>query len=54
VFDAALVRLVEDFQRSRRLTADGIAGVKTQLVLDSALDAPGTPTLDAVGDGDAA
>jgi general secretion pathway protein A len=54
VFDAALVRLVEDFQRSRRLTADGIAGVKTQLVLDSALGAPGTPTLDAAGDGDAA
>jgi len=54
VFDATLVRLVEDFQRSRRLTADGIAGVKTQLVLDSALGAPGTPTLDAVGDGDAA
>jgi general secretion pathway protein A len=51
VFDDGLVRLVEDFQRSRRLTADGIAGVKTQLVLDSALGLPGTPTLDAVGNG---
>ena len=47
VFDAALVRLVEDFQRSRRLNVDGIAGVKTQLILDSALGTPGTPTLEA-------
>jgi general secretion pathway protein A len=49
VFDAGLVRLVEDFQRSRRLNVDGIAGVKTQLILDSALGTPGTPTLDAAG-----
>ena len=49
VFDNALVRLVEDFQRSRRLTVDGIAGVKTQLILDSALGTPGTPTLEATG-----
>ena len=45
VFDAELERLVEDFQRSRRLSVDGIAGVQTQLVLDAALGAPGTPTL---------
>ena len=45
VFDAELQRLVEDFQRSRRLSVDGIAGVQTQLVLDAALGAPGTPTL---------
>ena len=44
-FDADLERLVEDFQRSRRLAVDGIAGVQTQLVLDAALSAPGTPTL---------
>jgi general secretion pathway protein A len=44
-FDAGLERLVEDFQRSRRLAVDGIAGVQTQLVLDAALGAPGTPTL---------
>jgi peptidoglycan hydrolase-like protein with peptidoglycan-binding domain len=44
-FDADLERLVEDFQRSRRLAVDGIAGVQTQLVLDAALGAPGTPTL---------
>ena len=54
VFDAALVRLVEDFQRSRRLTVDGIAGVKTQLILDSALGTPGTPTLEAAATGGAA
>ncbi len=46
-FDADLERLVEDFQRSRRLAVDGIAGVQTQLVLDAALGAPGTPTLEA-------
>ena len=45
VFDAELQRLVEDFQRSRRLSVDGVAGVQTQLVLDAALGAPGTPTL---------
>jgi general secretion pathway protein A len=44
-FDAELQRQVEDFQRSRRLAVDGVAGLQTQLVLDSALGAPGTPTL---------
>ncbi|MEX0733934.1 MAG: AAA family ATPase [Steroidobacteraceae bacterium] len=46
-FDAELQRLVEEFQRSRRLAVDGIAGLQTQLVLDAALGAPGTPTLAA-------
>ena len=49
VFDAELERLVEDFQRSRRLAVDGIAGVQTQLVLDAALGAPGTPKLAGSG-----
>jgi general secretion pathway protein A len=44
-FDADLQQLVENFQRSRRLAVDGVAGLQTQLVLDSALGAPGTPTL---------
>jgi general secretion pathway protein A len=44
-FDAELQQLVEGFQRSRRLAVDGVAGLQTQLVLDSALSAPGTPTL---------
>ena len=45
LFDAELERLVEDFQRSRRLNVDGIAGMKTQMALDSAISAPGTPRL---------
>ena len=44
-FDAELQHLVEEFQRSRRLAVDGVAGLQTQLVLDSALGSPGTPTL---------
>ena len=44
-FDASLQRLVENFQRSRRLAVDGVAGLQTQLVLDAALGRPGTPTL---------
>jgi general secretion pathway protein A len=44
-FDAEVERLVEDFQRTRRLAVDGIAGMQTQLLLDSAIRAPGTPTL---------
>jgi peptidoglycan hydrolase-like protein with peptidoglycan-binding domain len=44
-FDAALTRLVEDFQREHHLTVDGIAGVETQLILDGVLAAPGSPML---------
>jgi len=51
VFDADLERQVEDFQRSRRLAVDGIAGVQTQLVLESAIGTPGAPTLEANGAG---
>ncbi len=51
VFDADLERQVEDFQRSRRLVVDGIAGVQTQLVLESAIGTPGAPTLEASGAG---
>jgi general secretion pathway protein A len=51
VFDAELERMVEDFQRGRRLTVDGIAGVQTQLLLESALGTPGAPTLTAAAAG---
>jgi general secretion pathway protein A len=44
-FDAALVTLVEDFQRRNRLAVDGIAGVQTQVALDAALNDSATPFL---------
>jgi general secretion pathway protein A len=44
-YDAALVTLVEDFQRRNRLAVDGIAGVQTQIALDSALNDATTPFL---------
>jgi general secretion pathway protein A len=47
VFDDQLVRLVEDFQRAHRLNVDGIAGMQTQLALDTALRDPRTPFLQA-------
>jgi general secretion pathway protein A len=47
LFDSGLERQVEDFQRSHRLNVDGIAGVQTQLMLESAIGTPGAPTLEA-------
>jgi general secretion pathway protein A len=44
-FDAELARMVEEFQKAHHLTADGIAGLDTQLLLDSELAAPGSPLL---------
>ncbi|MEO7774479.1 MAG: peptidoglycan-binding protein, partial [Steroidobacteraceae bacterium] len=44
-FDAKLAQLVEQFQQKNRLTVDGVAGVQTQVMLDAALAAPGTPLL---------
>jgi general secretion pathway protein A len=44
-YDAALVTLVEDFQRKNRLAVDGIAGVQTQVALDAALADSATPFL---------
>jgi general secretion pathway protein A len=35
VYDEDLVKMVEEFQRQNRLNVDGIAGVQTQIVLDS-------------------
>src|SRR5580658_3296553 len=47
-YDAGLVQLVEQFQRAKRLQVDGIAGLETQIALDSALAAPDSPVLQPV------
>ena len=44
-YDEDLVKMVEDFQRQYRLNVDGIAGVQTQIVLDSLGSTPGAPVL---------
>ena len=41
------MKLVEEFQRQHRLNVDGIAGIQTLVVLDTALATPGSPLLDA-------
>ena len=46
VYDDDLTRLVQEFQRQHRLNVDGVAGVQTQIVLDTVLNATGSPTLD--------
>src|SRR5512139_1370961 len=51
VYDAELVRLVQDFQRRHRLAVDGVAGVQTQIALDTALNATGSPTIVATAGG---
>lgn len=45
VFDADLQKRVEQFQLAHHLTADGTAGLDTQLLLDSVLAAPDSPKL---------
>jgi general secretion pathway protein A len=45
VYDEELTRLVQDFQRQHRLSADGVAGVQTQIVLDTVINPDGSPTL---------
>ena len=45
VYDADLTNQVQDFQRQHRLAVDGIAGVQTQIVLDTAIRATGSPTI---------
>src|ERR1700719_2814321 len=45
VYDQELAIAVQNFQREHRLTVDGIAGVQTQVVLDTALAEPGSPLL---------
>jgi general secretion pathway protein A len=45
VYDQELATAVENFQRQHRLDVDGIAGLQTQVVLDTALAEPGSPLL---------
>jgi len=45
VYDEDLVKMVEEFQRQNRLNVDGIAGVQTQIVLDSIGNFAGSPLL---------
>jgi len=45
VYDEDLTRLVQDFQRQHRLNPDGVAGVHTQIVLDTVVNPTGSPTL---------
>jgi general secretion pathway protein A len=45
VYDQSLAIAVQNFQRDHRLNADGIAGLLTQVVLDTALAEPGSPLL---------
>ena len=44
-YDEELVRMVEDFQRQHRLNVDGIAGVQTQIVLDTLNNSGDSPRL---------
>jgi len=45
VYDQQLAIAVQNFQREHRLNVDGIAGLQTQVVLDTALAEPGSPLL---------
>jgi general secretion pathway protein A len=44
-YDQDLAVAVQNFQREHRLNVDGIAGIQTQVVLDTVLGAPGSPVL---------
>src|ERR1700730_12146599 len=45
LYDQELAIAVQNFQREHRLNVDGIAGLQTQVVLDTALAEPGSPLL---------
>jgi general secretion pathway protein A len=45
VYDQELAIAVQNFQREHRLNVDGIAGIQTQVMLDTALAEPGSPML---------
>jgi general secretion pathway protein A len=44
-YDSELTSQVQEFQRQHRLAVDGVAGVQTQIVLDTAIGATGSPTI---------
>ena len=48
-YDEELTRMVENFQRRYRLRVDGIAGIQTQIVLDTLNNPAGAPLLLAQG-----
>jgi general secretion pathway protein A len=45
VYDQDLASAVQNFQRDHRLNVDGVAGIQTQVMLDTALAEPGSPLL---------
>jgi len=45
VYDADLETRVREYQRTRRLDVDGIAGTQTQVVINTELARPGSPVL---------
>ncbi|MGO8830955.1 MAG: AAA family ATPase [Steroidobacteraceae bacterium] len=45
IYDEDLAIAVQNFQREHRLNVDGIAGLQTQVVLDTVLAEPGSPLL---------
>ena len=45
IYDQELESAVQNFQREHRLNVDGVAGIQTQVVLDTALAEPGSPLL---------
>jgi general secretion pathway protein A len=45
LYDEELAQLVQDFQRQHRLAVDGVAGVQTQIALDTVLNATESPTI---------
>ena len=45
VYDDRLRQAVEQFQRTRRLRPDGVAGARTMIALNSVLDPTGRPRL---------
>ena len=45
LYDAELSTLVRNFQRQHRLTVDGVAGVQTLVVLNSAVAGEDSPLL---------